>query len=478
MASWFQDCTIQKKLKLFKLKELNVAVILAAGEGKRSNFLKAKQLVKLGGKTVIEHVLVTFQKQLNIDEIIIVTNPDCLSLIKDIVKKQNFNKVKSVILGGKERHDSSIEAIKSYESKSLNHNVNLIFHDAVRPLVSNYTIGLVIDKLKYFNAVDVACPVTDTIIKSNSLDKTIENIPERKSLYQGQTPQGFKYSTIKQAYDLYLKNKNFFPTDDCGVVSRFLPNEKIYIVDGEHTNLKLTYKDDLPILDKLLQIKTSKILNDNIETSLSKLTDKVIVIIGGNSGIGKCMNEIATKYNANVIVGSRINKVDITSHHSIKMFLKEVNSKYGRIDCIVNTAAILNKKSLNNMKIKEINELIRTNYFGVANLALLSFPYLKATKGQLLNFTSSSYTYGRASYSIYSSTKAAVVNFTQAIADEWNSYDIKVNCINPERTKTAMRENAFGKEESQTLLDPSIVAFKSLLVLVSNETGIIFDIKS
>lgn len=354
----------------------------------------------------------------------------------------------------------------------------MIFHDAVRPLVSNHTIGLVIDKLKYYNAVDVACPVTDTIVKRKVINKTIDSIPERKSLYQGQTPQGFKYSTIKHAYDLYLHDEQFFPTDDCGVVLRFLPKEEIYIIDGEHTNLKLTYKDDLPILDKLLQIKTSKIIDTDVEASLNKLNNKVIVIIGGNSGIGNCIHEIASKYNARVIVGSRRNKVDITSHHSIKMFLKEVKSKYGKIDCIVNTAAIMNKKCLTSMKIKEINELISTNYFGVTNLALLSFPYLKKTKGQLLNFTSSSYTYGRASYSIYSSTKAAVVNFTQAIADEWNSYGIKVNCINPERTKTAMRENAFGKEESQTLLDPNIVAIKSLLVLVSNDTGVVFDVKS
>ena len=72
----------------------------------------------------------------------------------------------------------------------------------------------------------------------------------------------------------------------------------------------------------------------------------------------------------------------------------------------------------------------------------------------LLNFTSSSYTRGRSYYALYSSSKAAIVNFTQAIAEEWTSDNIKVNCINPERTATPMRTSNFGVEPRDLLLDP------------------------
>lgn len=94
-----------------------------------------------------------------------------------------------------------------------------------------------------------------------------------------------------------------------------------------------------------------------------------------------------------------------------------------------------------------IQNAIAVNYTGCVNIALAAYPYLKETHGKLIFFTSSSYTRGRALYSIYSSTKAAIVNLVQALAQEWESQGIKVNCINPERTKTpcACRTSAWNR---------------------------------
>ena len=92
-------------------------------------------------------------------------------------------------------------------------------------------------------------------------------------------------------------------------------------------------------------------------------------------------------------------------------------------------------------------------------------------------FTSSSYTRGRADYALYSSTKAAVVNLTQALADEWASDGVRVNCINPERTSTPMRTRAFGEEPAGTLLASEEVARQSLDVLLSGQTGHVIDIR-
>ena len=113
----------------------------------------------------------------------------------------------------------------------------------------------------------------------------------------------------------------------------------------------------------------------------------------------------------------------------------------------------------------------------MVNVAIAAYPYLKESKGQLLLYTSSSYTRGRAFYSIYSSTKAAVVNFMQAIAQEWDQDEIRVNVINPERTKTPMRVKNFGIEPDNTLLSAIEVAETSLRTLISDFTGQVVDVK-
>ena len=98
----------------------------------------------------------------------------------------------------------------------------------------------------------------------------------------------------------------------------------------------------------------------------------------------------------------------------------------------------------------------------MVNIAIESFKYLEKTKGQLL---------------LYTSTKAAAVNFTQAIAEEWKDFDIRVNCIKPERTKTPMRIKKLDNELSNSLLDAKEVAKKSLQTLLSNFSGQVVYIK-
>jgi ribitol-5-phosphate 2-dehydrogenase (NADP+) / D-ribitol-5-phosphate cytidylyltransferase len=120
---------------------------------------------------------------------------------------------------------------------------------------------------------------------------------------------------------------------------------------------------------------------------------------------------------------------------------------------------------------------MEVNYLAPVVIAQELFAHLQATGGSMLNFTSSSYTRGRRGYSLYSSTKAAVVNLTQALADEWSTAGVRINVINPERTGTPMRTRAFGQEPPGTLLDSAEVARRSLDVLISSETGMVIDIR-
>ena len=137
----------------------------------------------------------------------------------------------------------------------------------------------------------------------------------------------------------------------------------------------------------------------------------------------------------------------------------------------------MKKEPLMNMAYEQVLESLNTNYLGTIHVALESFPYLKKSQGNLLFFTSSSYTRGRAYYSLYSSSKAAVVNFVQAISQEWDDFKIKVNCINPQRTHTPMRTRNFGNENPATLLSADTVANASIAVVLSQHSGQVIDVK-
>lgn len=450
---------------------MNVAVILAGGVGNRLDKSHPKQFFKVAGKTVIEHTVNVFEKNRMIDEIAIVINPNYQVTIEDLVLSNRWKKVRKILKGGAERYHSSLAAVKAYAGAG---NINLIFHDAVRPLISDRIIDDTVAALEKYNAVDVAIPAVDTIISTKG--DFIDAIPERSKLRRGQTPQGFKLDTIRRAYELALQDPSFKSTDDCGVVLKYLPDEKIYVVKGEEVNMKLTYKEDSYLLDKLFQLRSFVFAGQDIP--FEQLQGKVLVIFGGSYGIGAEIARIAEGYGAKVYCFSRsLNDVDISSADRVRMSLEQAAAGAGRIDYVVNTAAILLKEPLNSMNYQAIRQMVEVNYLGMVNVAMESFPYLEKSRGQLLFYTSSSYTRGRAFYSIYSSTKAAVVNFVQAVAQEWESAGVRVNCINPERTKTPMRTKNFGMEDESTLLKAEDVAEESIKTLLSDFTGQVVDVK-
>lgn len=450
----------------------NIVVILAGGIGSRLGLDKPKQFMKVAGKTVLEHTVEIFQKNKLIDEIAIVMNSSYVHDTETLVLKNHWDKVKKILVGGEERYMSSLVAINAY--RKYTDSLNLIFHDAVRPLVSKRIIENVIDMLNQYDAVDVAIPSADTIIKIKD-DYSIDYIPERKSLLRGQTPQAFKYNVIAMAYEKALEDSDLQATDDCGIVKKYLPDVKIAVINGEEQNMKLTYPEDIYVLDKLFQVK-SEIINERI--NLDDLYDKVLVVFGGNSGIGLDMIKIAENHGAHCYAFSRsLNATDICTFGGVERALKEVYSICGRIDYVVDTAAILNKEPFMHLDYKMISKIISTNYIGMVNVTKAAYSYIKESSGQILHFTSSSYTRGRANYALYSSTKAATVNFVQAIAEEWDEEGIRINCINPQRTKTPMRIENFGNEPDNTLLKSEDVAEESLKVLLSEFSGKVVDIK-
>jgi 2-C-methyl-D-erythritol 4-phosphate cytidylyltransferase len=453
---------------------MNIAVILAGGSGTRMGNDVPKQFLKVAGKKVLEHTIEVFENAKNIDEICIVSRTDYINEVESIIINNGYTKVKKILSGGKERYDSSLAAINAYPIN----NHNLLFHDAVRPLLTERIIDDCLTALNQYNAVDVAIKTTDTIIHVDNNDCII-SIPNRSELRNGQTPQCFKRDTIAHAYELALRDPNFKTTDDCGTVRKYLPNEPIYVVEGENFNMKLTYLEDLFLLDKLFQLKSLQGKQDKLtEVANLSIEKKIVVVFGGSYGIGGEIVNILTSLNGRVYSFSRSeNGVDVTNKQKVQEALQSVYEKEGRIDAIVNTAGVLIKEPLCSMSDQSIQTSIDVNLLGVVNVAQSAFKYLKETRGSLLFYTSSSYTRGRMMYSLYSATKAAIVNFTQAIAEEWGDLHIRVNCINPERTKTPMRIQNFGNEPDDTLLPVRDVAIASINTIFSDATGEIIDVR-
>ncbi len=196
----------------------------------------------------MEHSIEAFEHNTNIDEIAIVIRKDYIGMVEDMVANNGYTKVRKILPGGKERYDSSLNAINAYTDDAD----RMLLHDAVRPMVSDRIINDCLAALYSYHAVAVAVKTTDTIYQVDE-DGCIRSIPPRNTLRNAQTPQAFWRGTIKRAYDIALRDPDFVTTDDCGVVSRYLPDEPIYVVEGEASNIKVTYKEDLPLLERLLQ---------------------------------------------------------------------------------------------------------------------------------------------------------------------------------------------------------------------------------
>ncbi|MEP6666295.1 MAG: bifunctional cytidylyltransferase/SDR family oxidoreductase [Nocardioidaceae bacterium] len=452
----------------------NVAVILAGGVGTRVGLDIPKQLIKIGGRPIIEHSLALLDHHDSVDQIIIMMAPGHLDAVRAIVKSGAYNKVTQILEGAETRNDTTQRALDAVGDADC----NVLLHDAVRPLLSDRIVTECFEALDSYDAVDVAIPSADTIIEVTP-DNTIRDIPRRSALRRGQTPQAFRASVIKKAYELARRDPNFEATDDCTVVLRYLPDVPIWVVRGDERNMKVTEPIDVYLVDKLFQLASQDLPAPRTDDEYrDALAGKTILVFGGSYGIGADIAALAAKHGANVCTFSRsTTRTHVERREDIVAAAQKVLDEHGAIDYVVTTAAVLPRGILTETSEETIYTATEINYLAPILIAQEFFPHLRKSRGSMLFFTSSSYTRGRSGYSLYSSAKAAVVNLTQALADEWAPFGVRVNCINPERTGTPMRRKAFGEEPDDTLLKSMSVARASVDLLLSDDTGHIVDLR-
>lgn len=232
----------------------NIAIILAGGIGARVGGGVPKQLLPLAdGRSVLEHAVSAFEQSPYIQEICVVMHPEYIASAEQMLLANAWQKVRHIIPGGKERWESSVQAIRQLGYQERGEEVNLLLHDAARPFVSQEIIARVCEALEEHEAVVVAVPSTDTVYEM--VDGKVARIPHRSSIMRAQTPQAFRLDLIANAYTKALGRGSLSveacaachlpATDDCGIVHEYMPEVSIHIVEGEEQNKKITFKEDI-----------------------------------------------------------------------------------------------------------------------------------------------------------------------------------------------------------------------------------------
>lgn len=440
------------------------AILLASGEGKRFQNILPKQFHYLSGKKLYMYALETFLSTSKVDHIILVVPKKHLSTVTKELPCHHKASI-TVIEGGATRQASSYLGILASPKKTT----HVIIHDAVRPFVSKSIIEENILLATLHGACDTCIPSYDTIVHTQDLH-TIKEIPKRSEYLRGQTPQTFDYHLIKKAHEEALASNIEDATDDCQLLMRLgLP---VKIAQGSDDNIKITTELDLSFAEHLLRLKVAN-LPDLLPSTLK---NKIYAITGASGGIGSETAHLLKSLGAHVLCISRNSayKADLTSPEETKKIFQKIHEEYGPIDGLINAVGYLKIAPFKELSIHDIEKLIHTNFTS----ALLSCKYCSIKNGgSIINIASSSYTRGRASYGIYSAMKAAIVNFTQALAIEHP--ELLINSLIPPRTDTSMRRENFPHEDTSCLLSPKVVAKEVLKALNSAPiTGATIDIKN
>jgi 2-C-methyl-D-erythritol 4-phosphate cytidylyltransferase len=224
-----------------------VAVVLGGGTGNRFGAVTPKQLLTLGGRTLVEHCVTAFGAAPGVDEVVLVMPP----AYADEAARLVGDRVSAVIAGGATRSGSVRNALAHLTAREVPEVTGVLLHDAARPLVSQQIIADCVAALSEHDAAGTAVPTSDTIVVAE--DGVMSHVPPRESLLRCQTPQCFRLSVIARAHELAAADPDFTPTDDCGVVLRYLPDVPVHIVPGSERNIKVTYPADLAIAEALLR---------------------------------------------------------------------------------------------------------------------------------------------------------------------------------------------------------------------------------
>ena len=221
--------------------KLNIAIIPAAGIGSRMHADRAKQMLELGGVPLLVHTLRRFEQCDAIDQVILVLQPNLTTDVLGLISRHNLTKIARVVAGGAERQDSVYRGLQVVKGETA---AIVAIHDAVRPFVRPEEIRAVVARAESTGAAILAQAATDTKkqVKKSRVGRTLD----RRRIYHAQTPQAFRYSVIREAYERAYKD-GFMATDDSQLVER--AGHRVSVVEGSPINIKITRPFDLRLAE-------------------------------------------------------------------------------------------------------------------------------------------------------------------------------------------------------------------------------------
>ena len=219
------------------------AIILAGGKGTRMGANISKQYIKLKGKPILYYTIKRFSESKDIDKIILVLPKDEIDYCKEKVLDKYSLHVDLIVEGGKERQDSVMNALNELIDEEI-----VLIHDGARPFVSQRIIDEGIKYARLYGASAPGVMPKDTI-KIKGDNNFALSTPDRNTLVAIQTPQVFKFGIIKECHKK-VKEEDSKVTDDTMVVETY--GNKVYLYEGDYTNIKVTTPEDLILAEKLI----------------------------------------------------------------------------------------------------------------------------------------------------------------------------------------------------------------------------------
>ena len=227
--------------------------VLAGGIGTRmGNVEKPKQFLELGGKPIIVHTVEKFIVHPGFEKVLVLSPQAWVSYTKDIIRKfiPGCEEKVEVLCGGATRNETIMNAIRYIEEQGeLTDDTVIVTHDSVRPFVTHRILEENIRYAIEYGACDTVIPASDTIVQSLDNNK-ITDIPDRRYMYQGQTPQSFLAKKLKEVYEGLTEQEKDILTDACKIM--VLKGGHVHLVQGEVFNIKITYPYDITVAKALL----------------------------------------------------------------------------------------------------------------------------------------------------------------------------------------------------------------------------------
>lgn len=222
------------------------AIVLAAGRGKRMNSKIQKQFLHIQEHPVLYYSLKCFQECPWIEDIILVTGAEDIEFCRnEIVDRYNFEKVSAITAGGKERYHSVRNGLRMCRDTDF-----VFIHDGARPFITQEILERGLDCVKKCGACAAGMPSKDTI-KIVNTEGVVQSTPDRRFVWNVQTPQVFEYRLVEAAYDLALRGDCSGITDDAMVVEKY-GNHKVTLYKGSYENIKITTPEDLGVAQVFL----------------------------------------------------------------------------------------------------------------------------------------------------------------------------------------------------------------------------------